>query len=107
MKFEDLLAFLTGAQTGRITVGRGGNATMARLAYELVRRGRPVALLAGSTQQRLELKALCQLFSPGLSKEDQNPAIAAWEQPLIQMASNRAGAPGQHENASRVSGLFA
>ncbi len=107
MKFEDLLAFLTGAQTGRITVGRGGNATMARLACELVRRGRPVALLAGSTRQRLELKALCQLFSPALSKEDQNPAIAAWEQPLIQMASNRAGAPGQHENASRVSGLFA
>lgn len=107
MKFEDLLTFISGARSSKITVGRGGNATMARLACELVGQGRPVVLLAKNVEQRLELKALCQLFTPRLSKSDLNPSAALWEQPLIQLASAQPGITSKSENASRVAGLFA
>lgn len=107
MKFNDLLSFLLSSTASKITIGRGGSVCMAKLACSLIEQGRSVVLLAKNPEQRLELKALTQLFMPTLSQGDLNPSQAVWDQAFINMPSVLPGVHNKMDMSLRVSGLYA
>lgn len=107
MTFNDLLQFLIGSRGSTINVERGGSAGMAMLACRLTAQGRPVVVLAADAEQRLELRALTRLFSPGLSQAENDPSQAVWEQPFITIPAPRPGVTNKADAAARLAGLFA
>ena len=106
MKFNDLLAFLLASKTSQITVHRGGLTCRAKLACTLLEKGRSVALIARNPAERLELKALLQLFSPQLSCGDINPGFASWDEPFLHFPPVQPGIQNKVENAQRMAALF-
>ena len=106
MKFNDLLSFLQASKNSQITVHRGGLACRAKLACSLLQKGRSVALVARNPAERLELKALLQLFTPQLSAGDVAPGLASWDEPFLHFPPVQPGVQNKAENAQRMAALF-
>lgn len=129
MQFEDLLSFLSEADSANLTLRRSGPVCKAKLAASLLAAGRSSIVLARDAQEKQELKALLQLFAPvshsqqasGLNGAGANAfdsdifgpdsPKAVWEQPFVNLPSLKAEykneAQSRQEAAELVAALYA
>lgn len=106
MSFSSLLSRLADAGNADVTITRSGPGTLARLAVDLLGKGKSVVVLAKNQAQLNEYRALLTLLNPDRSFGDPSPARVTWGQRFITVPQHPAGRGGKSGWADRMAALY-
>ena len=106
MSFASVADLLTSAAPSAVHITRSGSGSLARLAIDLLDRGKSVTVVARNQGEMAEYRALLTLFNPERSLEDPSPTRVQWNQRFLSVPQYPASLGGRSGWAERMAALY-
>ena len=107
MTSASVVARLLAKAPQNIGINRSGPGTLSKLALSLIEKGKSVVVVARSSEELKEFRALLTLFNPERSLADPSPDRVVWNQRFITVPQHPAGLGGKSGWADRMAALYA